>query len=132
MNSDTFELWVLWYNGISGFPLHWSLFVCVAGSNKGNRHDVVSAETSGRPRFTRRYKENYDKTQSSNVLGSLKLHDLPDPAAFEEIVTSRAMPLLDRNENCQTWIWNVVRKAVGDGKLDAAALTQLGQARVLG
>jgi hypothetical protein len=127
--SVTFKLWLLWYKGVTaGHPLHWALFVSVSGNDKvGRRYDAITVETPGRPRFRARCTETYDRSKSSHILGLHPLCDVPDPTEFHELAMSPTIPvpLFEHGEDCQTWIWKVVLKAIKERKISATAETEL-------
>jgi hypothetical protein len=127
-----FDIYILWYKGITGMPLHWSFFVCAPGSVVGNKYDVTTKDTPLTPRLQHHYVDGYDRKQWDSMPGYHRLGVLEEPADFQEIVMGTPPPTDLEHENCQTWIWKVIRKAVTKDTLDKTVTKELENAVVYG
>jgi hypothetical protein len=131
MSSDSFEVCILWFKGASGLPLHWSLFVNPSNSTIGNKYDAMAADTPLRPRWEYLYDENLDSLQLQGLGGKVVLGLTEDPATLEEITRRTKLPNM-QNENCQNWVWRVVREAVRRRAISGDAATILATVPVNG
>lgn len=69
--------------------------------------------------------------QSSTFDSKLFLGYINDPPDLEAIMRTTPMPV-PPHENCQNWVWAVIREAVRIGLMDESALTDLASVPSLG
>jgi hypothetical protein len=129
--SELFEVWLCWYKGAVGYPLHWTIVVCPVGSTIGILYQVEKADTPLTPRWQRGYAEKYDRRTSRTMQGEIFLGYINDPGTFQQIYLNTALPDM-ATENCQSWIWRVLQEAVRQNVIHSSALANLGRAPVNG
>jgi hypothetical protein len=125
--DEVFEVSLLWYKGIKEFPAHWAIFVSVPGATVGNLYEVKTADTPFKPRWARSYRESYNTLASRTLGGKVFLGNTSDPAEIESISQRERVPDM-LTENCQNWVWRVIKKAVEKDVLDSSAIDNLEEA----
>jgi hypothetical protein len=125
--DDLFEVSLLWYKGAEGLPVHWAIFVSVPDAPEWDYYDVKTADTPFTPRWEREYRDSYDVRKSNSLGGRVFLGYTSDPAEMEDVIKRQALPNI-LTENCQSWVWRVIRKAVEKEILDSSAIDNLEEA----
>jgi hypothetical protein len=115
--------------------LHWSIYLQSQSAEGGPVYDVYFNPDSGR--WGRKERKADQVTYMSSVWpgrnrsrayrGATVLGTVDSIYEFESIVRSTPLPSTSpgRRENCQSWVENVIRRAVNRGLLDSDALHEL-------
>jgi len=119
----SYRVSILWFNNRdpdSENDYHWSVFVNPVNSTRGTKYDAfASTDDDGTMRWSYSHAPNYDERQSALFGGSIKLGNISDVDSFLELMLSTELPGSD--ENCQTWVTNVVTEAVRKRMLPKSA-----------
>jgi len=114
---------ILWFHNRdsnSNNDYHWSIFICPANSAIGTKYDAFATiAEDGDFSWEPSQALNYNEQQSAYLGGSFELGYISDENSFAELMLSVPMP--GSGENCQTWVTNVVAKAVQQRVLPKSA-----------
>lgn len=119
----SFTVYALWFKNrdpSSRNDFHWSIFIRPTSNLVGTKYDAYNV---GGPQWALSSAPLYTMDQSVSFGGHVLLGYINDVAALERVMASTPLPI--PGENCQTWIWKVVRTAISLGLLPATALQQL-------
>jgi len=118
-----FVVYLLWFTEIdpnSNNAFHWALFIAPAENHLiGFKYDVRRDNNGNWTSQPMRYQMR----QSRRLGGVFFLGSINDANPLIQIMTATPLPV--EGENCQTWVWKVVIRAVELGILPNTALAQL-------
>jgi len=98
--------------------------MCLVETTTGNKYDVDVPDTPFKPTWRFAYEENFDMVTAEGVAGKSKFGTIGDPGEFEGILRRTKLPVMD-SENCQDWVWRVIREGVDKGLLKRDSLQRL-------
>jgi hypothetical protein len=133
IHSMSYEVSILWFKAAPRAAVHWSIFIQAVstGNSVGTKHDCMFQGQPGRGfRWTYSFLQNYHAYQSAHLGGKVVLGYINDLTGFGKIMRETALPVL--RENCQSWVWKVIREAVRQCIIDASAVDILATVRTTG
>ncbi|KAG4413477.1 hypothetical protein IFR04_013378 [Cadophora malorum] len=132
-SSGSHTLYILVF--MQPFPgYHWSIYLHPPGDTMGESHDVaLLLDSHTWERKTRLIDFITDDRlvwdtgmTAERYLERTEIGDVEDVEEFERVMEDTPVPEgVGPDENCQAWVWNVIRNAVDEGVIGEEALARL-------